>query len=215
MDIDISQLRRTFRLSNAELLQAIAQHGKYLSFPAGTIILNSGSYIKVLPLVLSGIVKVIREDPEGNEVFLYYLEPGETCAMSLTCCSTQRPSQIKAVAEDFTEIIAVPIEQHERWLHTWREWEALVAHTYATRFQALLHTIDSIAFKNMDERLMEYLKTKFRQLSTSQLTITHQEIANELGTSREVISRLLKQLEKQELINLGRNKVKIARLDIG
>lgn len=212
MEISISHLRQTFQINNTELLQEIAQHGKYMRFPPGTMILNPGSYVKVLPLVLSGVVKVIQEDQAGKEVFLYYLEPGETCAMSLTCSSTQQPSQIKAITEDDTELIAVPIDQHDRWLHTWREWEAFVANTYATRFQALLHTIDSIAFKNMDERLIDYLRTKFDQLSTDQLTITHQEIANELGTSREVISRLLKQLERKELITLGRNRVMINKL---
>ncbi|WPP49707.1 Crp/Fnr family transcriptional regulator [Catalinimonas niigatensis] len=211
MDININQFRQAFHISHPELLQEIEKYGKAMTFLPGETIINYGNYIKVVPLILSGSVKVIKEDEEGKEVFLYYLKPGETCAMSLTCCSTYQPSQIKAVAEDATELIAIPVEKHEQWMNHYREWKELVGRTYANRFDELLQTIENIAFKNMDERLVEYLQTKFHNLNTSLLNITHQEIANELGTSREVISRLLKQLERKGMIILGRNKVMLKK----
>jgi len=212
MSTPVSLLSQTFEINQRKLLEAIAKEGISLSFSAGDTIINYGSYIKTVPLLLSGSVKVIREDEEGREMLLYYLRPGETCAMSLTCCSTYQPSQIKAIAEEDTELIAVPVALHEQWTHQFRGWKEFVAKTYANRYQELLLTIDSIAFKNMDERLMTYLRTKFQQLKTTTLNITHQEIARDLGTSREVISRLLKQMEKQGYVTLGRNKVQLQNL---
>jgi CRP/FNR family transcriptional regulator len=136
---------------------------------------------------------------------LYYIESGETCAVSLTCCSTSTPSDIKAVAEEKTVILGVPVRKHEQWTNEYRQWKDFVALTYQKRFQELLLTIDAIAFQKMDERLLGYLITKSKQLKSLELSITHQEIASELGSSREVISRLLKQLEKKKLVELGRN----------
>ncbi len=215
MEINENTVRHTFKhINHTDLLKEIKEKGKWVTFNAGDIIINYGNYIKTVPLVISGSVKVIRQDEEGNEIFLYYLKPGETCAMSLTCCGTYQPSQIRAVAEEATVIVTIPLEQHEQWLHTYREWKELVAQTYALRFQELLQTIDSIAFKKMDERLLEYLQVKFQHLNTLELNITHQEIANELGTSREVISRLLKQLERHGVIDLGRNKVLLKKTDL-
>lgn len=211
MEVNINQLKQTFQISRPELLQEIEKFGKVLKFSPGDTIINYGNYIKTVPLILSGSVKVIKEDDEGKEVFLYYLKPGQTCAMSLTCCSTYQPSQIKAVTEETTELIAIPVDKHEQWMNQFREWKELVGRTYATRFDELLQTIENIAFKNMDERLLEYLKAKFHTLNTSSLNITHQEIANELGTSREVISRLLKQMERKGMVALGRNKVMLKR----
>jgi len=207
MEEYINKAKQTFKLSNPELLAALATHARHVKFATGETLINYGNYIKTVPLILSGSIKVIKEDEEGKEVFLYYLKPGETCAMSLTCCSTYQPSQIKAVAEESTELLSVPVNKHEEWMNHYREWKELVGRTYATRFDELLQTIENIAFKNMDERLIEYLQAKFKHLKTEQLNITHQEIANELGTSREVISRLLKQLERDGAISLGRNKV--------
>ncbi|MGB3779072.1 MAG: Crp/Fnr family transcriptional regulator [Tunicatimonas sp.] len=207
MNIDLIQLRQVFHIGSVDLSEEIVRHGTVHRFLPGDTLIDYGRYIKTVPLVLSGSVKVIRQDEAGREVFLYYLKPGETCAMSLTYCSAYQPSLIKAVAEEETTVMAVPVEQHERWMNDYREWKELVATTYAVRFQELLHTIDSIAFKKMDERLLEYLHRKFEQLGTHELAITHQEIANELGTSREVISRLLKQLEKHDIVRLGRNRI--------
>lgn len=187
------------------LLQEIEKHGKLHIFEAGQIIIEPGQYIKTVPVVLEGAIRVIRTDDEGHELFLYYIESGETCAVSLTCCSTLNPSGIKAVAEEQTKILEIPVSRHEEWSNEFRQWKDFVALTYQKRFQAMFQAIDDIAFKKMDERLLKYLVVKAKQTNTNELTMTHQEIASELGTSREVISRLLKQLEKRKLVELGRN----------
>lgn len=189
------------------LLDEIRKHGKILAFEPGQCIIEPGQYIKFVPVILEGAVKVMRRSEEGHELFLYYIEEGDTCAVSLTCCSTSSPSDIKAVAEEKTKILAIPVGKHEEWMNEFQQWKQFVALTYQTRFQELLKVIDDIAFKNIDERLLKYLVVKAKQLNTLELNITHQEIAMELGTSREVISRLLKQLEKRKLVELGRNKL--------
>ena len=176
-----------------------------MEFEPGQTIIAKGQYIKMVPIIIQGSVKVLRTDETGRELFLYYLESGETCAVSLTCCSTSSPSDIKAVAEEKTVILGIPVEKHEEWSNKYKQWKDFVAQTYQNRFQELLSTIDAIAFQKMDDRLLRYLATKSKQLNSLELSITHQEIAKELGTSREVISRLLKQLEKRKLVELGRN----------
>lgn len=189
------------------LRNEIEQHGKVQVFEPGQSIIEPGQYIKMVPVILEGSVKVLRADEEGHELFLYYIESGDTCAVSLTCCSTSKPSDIKAVAEENTTILGVPVRKHEEWTNEFRQWKDFVALTYQKRFQEMLKAIDDIAFKKMDERLLRFLVVKSKQLKTLVLSMTHQEIASEMGTSREVISRLLKQLENRKLVELGRNKV--------
>lgn len=193
--------------TDSRLLKAIEKEAKVMEFEAGETIIDKGQYIKIVPIVLRGSVKVLRTDEAGHELFLYYIESGETCAMSLTCCSTLSPSDIKAVAEEKTVISGIPVGKHEEWANDYKQWKEFVAFTYQKRFQELLLTIDAIAFQKMDERLLRYLVTKSTQLNALELSITHQEIASELGSSREVISRLLKQLEKRKLVELGRNTI--------
>ena len=192
-------------ITDPKLLDAIEKEAKVMEFEAGQTIIDKGQYIKIVPIIIEGSVKVLRTDEAGHELFLYYIEGGETCAVSLTCCSTSTPSDIKAVAEEKTVILGVPVRKHEEWTNDFRQWKDFVALTYQKRFQELLLTIDAIAFQSMDERLLGYLITKSRQLKSLELAFTHQEIAIELGSSREVISRLLKQLEKKKLVELGRN----------
>jgi CRP/FNR family transcriptional regulator len=194
-------------ITDQELLSAMSAHGKVYELKAGSLLIEPGQYIKMIPLILEGSVKVMRMDDEGHELFLYYIKSGDTCAVSLTCCSTLQKSEIKAVAEENTKIIAIPFQLHEAWTNEHRQWKEFVAQTYQSRFQELLNVVDAIAFKKMDERLLQYLITKSRQLKTNELAITHLEIASEIGTSREVVSRLLKQLEKRKVVELGRNKI--------
>lgn len=196
-------------LQNQELISLIEKIGIVKHIKAGDTILQYGQFIKSIPLIAEGCIKIVRQDDEGNELFLYHLYAGETCAMSLTCCMAQQKSEIKAIAEEDTTFIAIPIEYLDVWILHFPEWKNFIMNTYSIRFRDLLNTIDNIAFKKMDERLEEYLQAKKLALNTRLLAITHQEIANELGTSREVISRLLKQLEKQHKIILGRNKIEI------
>lgn len=194
-------------ISDPQLLEELEKHGKIQVFEAGETIIDSGQYIKMVPVVLEGTIKVMRKDEEGHDLFLYYIESGETCAVSLTCCSAMNPSEVKAVAEEITKVMAIPVRKHEEWTNEFRQWKDFVARTYQKRFQAMFQAIDDIAFKKMDERLIKYLVVKSKQAKSNELAMTHQEIARELGTSREVISRLLKQLEKRKLVELGRNIV--------
>jgi CRP/FNR family transcriptional regulator len=195
--------------SDLRLLEAFAKEGKIIEVKSGESIMEPGQFIKMVPILLEGSLKVLRLDEEGKELLLYYIDPGETCALSLTCCSASRPSEIRAVAEEDSIILFIPVAIHERWTEEFRQWKDYVSDSYRIKFQELLKTLDAVAFKRMDERLMRYLVTKMKQLKTNELSITHQEIANELGTSREVISRLLKQLEKKRWIELGRNVIYI------
>jgi len=196
-------------ITDSRLREALAKEGKVMEIPKGKTIMEPGQFVKMVPIVLEGSIKVLRMDEEGRELFLYYLEPGETCALSLTCCSASKPSEIKAVAEDDTLILAIPVHTHEQWSDEFKQWKDYVSTTYQSRFQEMLETLDAVAFKRMDERLMRYIVTKMKQAKANELHTTHQEIASELGTSREVISRLLKQLEKKKWIELGRNVIYI------
>ncbi|MFD2036926.1 Crp/Fnr family transcriptional regulator [Belliella marina] len=206
--MELSTLRQILtNITDPFLLQELLDHGTVHTFDQGKTITEAGQFVKMVPIVLEGAIKILRTDEDGKELFLYYLDPGETCALSLTCCSASKPSEIKAVAEDNTKILGVPVSLHEQWMDKFKQWKDFVSSTYQSRFQELLVALDAVAFKRMDERLMRYIVTKMKQFKTNELAITHQEIANELGTSREVISRLLKQLEKKKWIELGRNMI--------
>ncbi|MGY6558017.1 MAG: Crp/Fnr family transcriptional regulator [Nitritalea sp.] len=206
--MEIEQLKRLVpAITDPNLLQAMLEQGKVHTFASGKSIMEPGQFVKMVPIVLSGAIKIMRMDEDGRELFLYYLEPGETCALSLTCCSASKPSEIRAVAEEETRILGIPTALHESWTDQYKQWKDFVSNTYQKRFQEVLVALDAVAFKRMDERLMRYILMKMKQLKSNELLITHQEVANELGTSREVISRLLKQLEKKKWIELGRNVI--------
>ncbi|MDW7692214.1 Crp/Fnr family transcriptional regulator [Flammeovirgaceae bacterium SG7u.111] len=210
MYLDTELIKKQYpALAEPGLAEKIVEHGKLMSAKAGEDIIRFGSYVKFVPLVIQGKVKVMREDGEGNELFLYYLGEGETCAFSLNCCMRQEKSQIRATAEEETWLIAIPIRYMDEWTSTYPSWKNMVMMTFNYRFEELIKTVDAIAFLKMDERLERYLDERSRGLTPKVLNITHQEIATELNTSREVISRLLKQLEKHGKIKLGRNKISI------
>lgn len=190
-----------------ELQQKIEQEGSIHSFNEGVYIMDIGNYIKTIPILLKGTIKIIREDNEGNEIFLYYIKKGETCAMSLTCCMQDQPSQIRAIAEEHVELISIPVRYMDEWMMKFSTWKNFVMRTYQNRFKELLNTIDLIAFHNMDERLIEYLKEKARIHGSKEINVTHQDIAFELNSSREAISRLLKKLEKNGQVKLHRNRI--------
>lgn len=196
-------------LTDPKLLDHLLEKGPYLTFESGKTLMEPGQFIKAVPLVLEGSIKIMRVDEDGKELFLYYLETGETCALSLTCCSAARPSEIKAIVEEKAALLFIPIQVHEQLVDEFKQWKDFVSTTYQHRFQEMLTVLDAVAFKRMDERLMSYIVTKMKQLKSNELHTTHQEIANELGTAREVISRLLKQLEKKKWIELGRNVIYI------
>ena len=196
-------------LTDPKLLQAILDKGQVMQLEHGKVLLEPGQFVKAVPLVIDGSIKIMRMDEDGKELFLYYLDQGETCALSLTCCSASRPSEIKAVVEEQATIVFIPVQIHEQWSDEFKQWKDFVSSTYQQRFQEMLVALDAVAFKRMDERLMRYIVTKMKQHKANELHTTHQEIANELGTSREVVSRLLKTLEKKKWIELGRNVIYI------
>jgi CRP/FNR family transcriptional regulator len=208
--IPLDELRHMIpAIADMKLLEEISRQGQVRRFKAGEWIMEPGQYMNSVPIVIEGSVKILRPDADGKEVFLYYLNPGDTCALSLTCCNANLPSEIRAEAEEDSVIIAIPLKAHNDWSREYSQWKEFVALTYQNRFQELLRAIDDIAFKNMDERLLSYLTSKSSQIKSRTLRVTHSDIARELGTSREVISRLLKKLETEGLVQLGRNRVEL------
>ncbi|PVX52133.1 CRP/FNR family transcriptional regulator [Balneicella halophila] len=196
-------------ITEIALLDEIAKEGIYRVFSEGDNIINVGDYITFAPLVLSGNIRVSRINEDGKEVFLYYLKQGDTCADTLQCCYTNKKSQINAIAEEETEVILVSILNVNSWSSKYKSWKEFVMLSFKEKFNQLLEALDSIAFQKVDERLLSYLKKKEEMSNDSQIQITHHEIARDLNTSREVISRLLKALESKGLVQLGRNSIKM------
>jgi CRP/FNR family transcriptional regulator, anaerobic regulatory protein len=199
--------------SEQELVGDIQKECSFKEIPAGATLVEVDQYIKTIPLIISGKVKVYREDEDGNELFLYYLEAGDACAISFACTLENHISMVRAVVIEDAEIISVPIRLMSEWMKKYPGWYRFVITTYNKRFEELLRTLDSIAFHRMDERLAEYLRTNSQALNTKELKLSHQDIATELNTSREVISRLLKKMETQGMVSLGRNRIQIIDLD--
>jgi CRP/FNR family transcriptional regulator len=196
-------------LFDEEILNNISQVADIKTFKKNDIIIDIGQELKYVPLLIRGNIKVLREDSEGSELLLYVLESGDTCAMSLTCCMAKSVSKIRAIADEDTTVIMIPIDEMRVWFDTNDSWRSFILQSYQTRFDEMLETIDTLAFMKMDERLFKYLTDKVKLSASTDLEITHQEIAEDLHTSRVVVSRLLKQLEKQERITLGRNKIHV------
>ena len=199
-------------LFEAPLLQEINQVGTLKEIPAGYKLIDIGDYVRAMPLLISGAIKIMRDDDDGDELLLYFLERGDTCAMTLSCCIGQTKSEIKAIAEMDTKLVMIPIQKMEEWTGKYRSWRNFVFQSYHQRLEELLHTIDGIAFMNMDQRLIKYLKDKVHIQGDSVIRNTHQEIAYELHSSRVVISRLLKKLENLGKIELHRNSIKVISL---
>ena len=170
--------------------------------------MSPGDSIVFVPIVLEGVIRVIRQNSDGKEVFLYHLYPGQTCAMALSCCQGNKSSTVKAIAEENSRILQIPVNMVEHW-YRYPEWKTFVDNTYSHRFSELLEVIDLIAFSNMDKQLLHYLRERATAAGTNVLFITHQNIAEELHTHREVISRLLRTMEQKNLLKLGRNTIEI------
>jgi len=203
-------VRKNFpQIAEVKLQEEIASVGKIYNFRAGEVIMDYGSYVRLVPMVIKGSIKVSRESEDGNEIFLYYLNPGETCAMSFTCCMMNKKSDIRTTAEEDVELIGIPIKYVDEWMSKFQSWKNFVMRSYDNRMKELMYTIDSIAFKKMDERLLKYLHDKSETIRSKVINATHQEIAFDLNASREAVSRLLKQLEKQEEVRLGRNQIEL------
>lgn len=199
-------------LFEQNLIDEIAKVGVYKNFIADTIIIELGDFIKSMPLLISGAIKILREDENGDELVLYYLEKGDTCAMTLSCCMGQTKSKIRAVAETDVELILLPKEKMTDWLSTYKTWQSFILQSYHNRVEELLQAVDTIAFLKMDERIFKYLKDKAMVNNNDELTTTHKQIAEDLHTSRVVVSRLLKKLENENKIKLFRNSIKVLEL---
>ena len=199
-------------LFEEELILEIKKLGVSKEFKEDSVIIEVGDYIKSMPLLISGAIKILREDENGEELVLYYLEKGDTCAMTLSCCMGQTKSKIRAVAETDVELILLPKEKMAEWLGKYKTWQAYILQAYHNRLDELLIALDTIAFLKMDERLFKYLKDKAMVTHNDLLQVTHKEISEDLHTSRVVISRLLKKLENEGKIQLFRNSIKVIEL---
>ncbi|MFY0593099.1 Crp/Fnr family transcriptional regulator [Roseivirga sp.] len=192
-----------------ELIEEVMRFGKLKSLSAEEPLIHPGMPANAMPMVITGTLRIMREDEEGNEVFLYYLEGGDACAMSISCCMNNLNSQFKAISESETTLWMVPMSMIDGWMAKYSSFRKFVIDSYQDRFDELMHTIDSIAFMNMDERLMKYLLDKKQSQGSFVIEKTHEQIAQELNTSRVVISRLLKKLEREDKVELYRNRIEI------
>lgn len=199
-------------LFEKELIDEIGEAGTIKMAVAGEKIIEIGDYVTGMPLLLKGAVKILREDNDGDELLLYFLERGDTCAMTLNCCMGETRSEIRAVAERDTTLIMIPVSKMEEWTAKYKSWRNFVFESYHARLSEMLDAIDALAFMNMDQRLMRYLRDKAKINRDEVIHSTHQQIAYDMHTSRVVISRLLKKLELENRISLQRNQIKVIDL---
>lgn len=195
-----------------ELIDEIAELGVIREIKQDDQLIEPGQYIKSMPLLLEGVIKVSRLDENGDELLLYFIEGGDTCAMTLNCCMQGSKSEIKATAEIDAKLIMIPLDKMEDWLVKYRSWRNFILNSYQTRLNEVLQTVDSIAFHNMDDRLLNYLQDKTKINHSETIHITHEEIAKDLHSSRVVISRLLKKMEVNGLVKLHRNSIDVIEL---
>jgi len=199
-------------LFEKELLDEIEAVGVCKKVKQGEYLMDIGDPIVSMPLIFSGAIKVMREDADGDELLLYFIEKGDTCAMTFSCCLKKGKSEIRAVAESDSELLMIPIEKMEEWMSRYKSWQQFILDSYQSRMQELLETVDTLAFMNMDERLFKYLQDKAMVNHNDYIHTTHQEIASDLHTSRVVVSRLLKKMEKEGKIHLHRNQIQVVEL---
>jgi len=191
------------------LKDEVSQFGQLKKFTTGSIILQEDSYIKAIPLVLKGSLKVMRTDPQGHEILLYYITPGESCIMSFLGGIHNETSKLKAVAEEDCEILFIPVEKASEWIKKFPEWSDFIFKLYHKRFEELLTAVNAIAFQKLDSRLLQLLRQKAELYKSKDISITHQQLADELGTAREAVSRVIKQMENEGLVKLARNKISL------
>jgi CRP/FNR family transcriptional regulator len=196
----------TFQPS-AKMLSKLFEYGQQKSFKEGEVILNENAYIKSVPIVISGSMRVMRTDEDGRELLLYYIKSGESCIMSFLGGLHDDTSKVKAIAEEAAEVLFVPVDKVREMIKEFPEWTEYIFRLYHKKFEELLAVVNDVAFKKLDERLLDFLKKKCELSGEKTIHITHEQIAIELGSARVVISRLLKHMEDLNLIELGRNKI--------
>lgn len=198
----------TFKAS-PKMLEQLSNHGTKRIFKKEEAILNEHAFIRSIPIVTKGSIKVIQTDDDYREMLLYYIHPGETCIMSFLGGIHQETSKIKAIAEEDSEVLLIPIENASKLVKEYPDWIEYIFKIYHKRFEELLDVVNELSFKKMDERLLHLLQKKTEAIGSNELSITHEQIANQMGTSRVVISRLLKQMEHNNMIKMSRNKIEL------
>jgi CRP/FNR family transcriptional regulator len=191
------------------LNKEINTFGMIKSFTAGTVVVNLHAYIKSIPIVLSGSIKVVQTDEEGREMLLYYIKPGESCIMSILASRHNDQSKIKAIIEEDAELLLIPPDKASEWVKQYPEWTNFIFTLYQKRFESLLEVVHTVSFQKADVRLINLLKQKSLLFHTKDILVTHQQLADELGFTRESVSRALKQMEREKLLTLSRNKISL------
>lgn len=196
-------------ISSKDLIEKLASFGFVKSFNQDDVIVNENAYIKAIPIVTQGSIRVMRTDDEDREILLYYIKAGESCIMSFLGGLHHDTSKIKAIAEEDTQILFIPIDKVSDLIKEFPEWLDYIFKLYHKRFEELLEVVNAVAFKKLDDRLLDFIKRKAALNNANTITITHEQLATEMGTARVVVSRLLKQMEDNSLVKLGRNKITI------
>ncbi|WP_226064373.1 Crp/Fnr family transcriptional regulator [Kaistella polysaccharea] len=193
----------------SDLVKEIEDSGNLKHFLAGETIVNMDSYIKHIPVVISGSIKVIRTEEDGREILLYYLTPGESCIVSILSGMKNETSKIKAIVEEDADIMLIPADKAKKWVKKYPDWTEFIFDLYQKRFEELLDVVNSVAFQKIDTRLLHLIKQKSQLYNSKEISVTHQQLADELGITREATSRVLKQMEKDHLLILSRNKIEL------
>ena len=198
-------------LFEGKLLEEMIEISTFREFKEGDKLIEIGEYIKKIPLLINGAIKIIRDDQKEGEITLYYIEEGDTCAMTLTCCIGETKSEIRSIAETDGSLILIPVNKMDEWLVRYKSWRNFVLNSYNNRMTEMLSAIDSLAFMNMEERLLKLLEEKAKIYNSLMIQTTHQELADELNTSRVVVSRILKTLENKNIIKLNRKYIELTQ----
>ena len=193
----------------SDLVQEIEDSGNLKHFKAGETIVNMDSYIKHIPVVVSGSIKVIRTEEDGREILLYYLTPGESCIVSILAGIKNETAKIKAIVEEDAELMLIPADKAKEWVRKYPDWTDFIFNLYQKRFEELLDVVNSVALQKIDTRLLHLIKQKTQLYNSKEISVTHQQLADELGITREATSRVLKQMEKEHLVILSRNKIEL------
>jgi CRP/FNR family transcriptional regulator len=209
--VDLSPVESLFE---PQLLEEMNRVGVVKNVEKGELMIDIGESIQHIPLILDGVIKIVREDESGDELLLYFVEFGNTCAMTLNCCLGQTKSEIRALCESDVRLILIPVNYMDPWLAKYKSWRSFVFNNFNTRLSELLKAVDALTFLKLDERLMNYLTEKAKVTDNTVLEVTHLEIANDLNSSRVVISRLLKQLENEGVLRLGRNTITLSEANL-
>jgi CRP/FNR family transcriptional regulator, anaerobic regulatory protein len=211
--LTVQEIQKWFPSFEKELVESIAEVGELKTFKEGETLMRTGQYIRSTMLIVDGLVKIYREDEEGNEFFMYYLDAGKACALSMICAANQETSELMAKADTDATVLSIPLSYMDQWMTQYKSWYHFVLRSYRERFEELLQTIDHIAFRNMDERLVFYLKRHQEKLKSNIISIPFTEMAQELNSSREVISRLMKKLADKGLVVLHRTHIELVDLE--